>query len=150
MDDLLRQAYERRERLRRELATVDSFIAGYEQLANPPSESIRSNYEFKLEAPEASQGRRVRTPDLTALFDATERTILEAGRPLSRSELLRKLEQQGFTFPGADRVKVFGTNLWRSRRFTSLKGLGYWPEAHPLPAGYDSAEQRPSMLKSND
>ncbi|MDB5694866.1 MAG: hypothetical protein JWN21_409, partial [Sphingomonas bacterium] len=52
-----------------------------------------------------------------------------------------------FSFPGTDKVKVFGTNLWRSGRFVSLKGLGYWPEAHPLPAEYRSAEQRSSMLK---
>lgn len=146
MDDLLRQAYERRERLRRQLAAVDAFIANYEEATPAPVQSTPSNYELNLNAA-ASRGRRVRTPDLGALIGAAEATILEAGKPLSRSELLRRLEKQGFSFPGTDKVKVFGTNLWRSRRFVSLKGLGYWPEAHPLPAGYRTAEQRQSMLK---
>ncbi|UUL81897.1 hypothetical protein [Sphingomonas qomolangmaensis] len=150
MDDLLRQAYERRERLRRELAALDVFIANSESIASGPSPDTRANYEFRLEPPSASRGRAVRTPNLNKLYEAAEQTILQAGKPLSRSELLKRLEQQGFSFPGTDKVKVFGTNLWRSRRFISLKGFGYWPETHPLPAAYGNAEPRASMLKANE
>ena len=146
MDDLLRQAYERRERLRKQLTAVEEFIANYEEATPPRAQGTPANYELNLSAA-VSRGRRVRTPDLDALIEAAEATILAAERPLPRSELLRRLEQQGFVFPGTDKVKVFGTNLWRSRRFVSLKGLGYWPEAHPLPARYRTAEQRLSMLK---
>jgi hypothetical protein len=146
MDDLLRQAYERRERLRKQLAALDSFIANYEEATPVPVPSTQANYELNLNAA-AYRGRRVRTPDLGPLIEAAEATILEAAKPLSRSELLRRLEKQGFSFPGTDKVKVFGTNLWRSRRFVSVKGVGYWPEAHPLPADYRAAEQRRSMLK---
>lgn len=148
MDDLLRQAYERRERLRRQLAAVDAFIADYEEVVPASAPATLPNYEFDLTPPLPSRGRKVRTPNLAALFEAAEMTIREAGKPLSRTELLRKLEQQGFSFPGTDKVKVFGTNIWRSKRFVSLKGFGYWPKATPLPAGYHTADQRSSTLTS--
>lgn len=146
MDDFLRQAYDRRDRLREQLAAVDEFIAKFEQMQPSARSGTQSNYELQLEGT-PMRGRGTRTPNLDAVFDATEAMILEAGKPLSRSELLHRLEAQGFKFPGTDKVKVFGTNLWRSRRFVSLKGLGYWPEAHPLPSAYRTAEQRASMLK---
>jgi len=147
MDELLRQAYERRERLRRELTLVDNLISEYEQLESKAPVANSGNYELSFEGRPTRGRTRTSTTDLTAIFDAAEAMIMEAGKPLSRSELLDRLEARGFQFPGTDKVKVFGTNLWRSRRFLSLKGLGYWPEAHPLPAAYRTAEQRPSMLK---
>lgn len=150
MDDFLRLAYERRERLRRELTAVENLIAEHERLESSTRPVMASNYELPLLP--ARNARRQRSPaaDMTALFDAVERTILEEGKPLSRSELIEKLEAKGFKFGGTDRIKVFGTNLWRSRRFVSLKGIGYWPEAHPLPAYYSGIEQRSSMLRTEE
>lgn len=147
MDELLRQAYERRERLRRELALVDNLISDYERLESTAAATSSENYELSFDSRSTRGRSRTSAADLTAIYKAAEALILKAGKPLSRSDLLRRLEANGFQFPGRDKVKVFGTNLWRSKRFVSLKGLGYWPEAHPLPAAYQSAEQRPSMLK---
>ncbi len=148
MDDFLRLAYDRRERLRRELAAVENLIAEHERLESRTRTASSPNYELPLKTDRRVRARQSPTGLLDALFSAAERTILEAGKPLSRSELIARLEQDGFDFPGADRIKVFGTNLWRSRRFVSLKGFGYWPEAHPLPAQYKEVEQRASMLRS--
>jgi hypothetical protein len=147
MDDFLRLAYERRERLRRELSAVEHLIAEHERLESATHKSTQQNYELALDLSKRSRaGSRVKG-STDGLFDAAERVILREGRPLSRSELMDRLQDEGFTFPGTDKVKVFGTNLWRSRRFVSLKGIGYWPEAHKLPAQYQSAEHRESMLR---
>lgn len=148
MDEFLRLAYERRERLRRELAIVETMIAEHERLESSTLKGTPKNYELPLESKLPARRARSSSASMDAVFDASEREILKEGRPLSRSELIERLEPQGFSFPGGDRVKVFGTNLWRSRRFISLKGIGYWPDAHPLPAAYRSAEQRTSMLKN--
>lgn len=146
MDELLRLAYERRERLRRELALVENLITEHERLESSTRRMASDNYQLEL-VPPSSPKRRRAAVDNSALFDAAERLILAEGKPLSRSQLMTRLERDGFEFPGTDKAKVFGTNLWRSRRFISLKGLGYWPEAHPLPAVYRDIEQRSSMLK---
>lgn len=146
MDEFLRLAYERRERLRRELALVENLITEHERLESSTRRVPSDNYQLELMPPSSSKRRRVAV-DNSALFDAAERLILAEGKPLSRSQLMTRLERDGFEFPGTDKAKVFGTNLWRSRRFISLKGLGYWPEAHPLPAAYRDIEQRSSMLK---
>lgn len=147
MDEFLRLAYERRERLRRELASVENLIAEHERLNAGSREAVRDNYELLLKPRKPTRRKRPSAAQLEAMFNAAEKTILQAGRPLSRGEIVQRLESEGFIFQGSDKVKVFGTNLWRSRRFVSLKGLGYWPEAHPLPDNFHNVEKRSSMLK---
>ena len=147
MDEFLRLAYERRERLRRELALVENLITEQERLESSTRRMSPDNYQLELTPASRPRRRRAAAVDNNALFDAAEQLILTEEKPLSRSQLMARLTRNGFEFPGTDKAKVFGTNLWRSRRFISLKGLGYWPEAHPLPAAYRDIEQRSSMLK---
>lgn len=137
MDVLLQQAYGRRDRLRQELATIEGFIRQYEALKSESRQS--TNLELPLEAAEISESgpKRQRT-DVSSVMIAAENAILQAGRPLSRSALLRTLEDQGFNLPGGDRAKVFGTNIWRSGKFLSIKGKGYWPKSHSLPSEFQS------------
>ncbi|WP_322965286.1 hypothetical protein [Sphingomonas fuzhouensis] len=150
MDELLRQAYERRERLRQELKLVENLIADYLRLeARTLNGAKPANYELSLEEPAATR-HRLTGAQLKNVMDAAEALIIEAGKPLSRSELMERLETQGFHFPGTDKTKVFGTNLWRSKRFLNLKGIGYWPKGAPLPAKYQSVEKRHSMLSDSD
>lgn len=52
---------------------------------------------------------------------------------MKRSELVATLETQGFNFPGKDKTKVFGTNIWRSGKFRAVDDKGYWPKDVPLP-----------------
>jgi len=46
---------------------------------------------------------------------------------MTRSELLRRLEHAGFVIEGRDKSKVLGTNIWRSKKFDTVEGQGYWP-----------------------
>jgi len=71
-------------------------------------------------------------------MDEAARLIVEAGRPLTRGELVTKLSSEGHKLDGTDKNKVLGTNLWRSGKFVNLKGAGYWPKGEPLPSKFDT------------
>jgi hypothetical protein len=69
-----------------------------------------------------------------------EAVIREAGKPLTRGNLLKKLDQRGTPVGGeADRAKNMGTIMWRLKdQFINLPGYGYWIKGEPCPAaGYD-------------
>ncbi|BDA86362.1 hypothetical protein Sa4125_39040 [Aureimonas sp. SA4125] len=64
--------------------------------------------------------------------------ILNAGRPLTRGELLRKFDEEGIPIVGRDRAKVLGTTIWRLDRDDGRPAFnntprGYWPSDVPLP-----------------
>ena len=52
---------------------------------------------------------------------------------MKRGELVKRLLDQGYSLPGRDKNKVFGTNLWRSGKFRAVDGEGYWPKDVVLP-----------------
>ncbi|WP_380873668.1 hypothetical protein ACFB49_43030 [Sphingomonas sp. DBB INV C78] len=154
MDDLLKKAKEHRQRAiqqRDELSSIirslDEFIAAFEKAAagrkyrgDPGSALIQAD----LFSGFVSRAERVQ--HVARMMDAAEELIITAQRPLTRSELLSELERRGFQVEGADKSKVLGTNLWRSKRFDNLKGAGYWPKGTPLPEAFANLRPRPSML----
>lgn len=144
MDDLLQRAIDHRERLRAELEAVERFIASYAPLKEKPPE-IRSTDLFSAQAPERKSKAEHRAMVQAMMIDAAI-MMLDAGRPLTRSELVDRLEAAGYELEGADKSKVLGTNLWRSKKFINIKGVGYWPKRTPIPAAYASRERRKSML----
>jgi hypothetical protein len=144
MDELLQRALERREQLRNELAAVERFIQSYAPLKERAA--VVQHADLFSNLPPKSGRRRGRAKEIASAMDAAEAMILEAGRPLTRSTLLRKLEEAGHEIEGGDKSKVLGTNLWRSKRFYNLAGAGYWPRSVPLPREFHAKERRPSML----
>lgn len=147
MSDLLRSALMRREALKRELATVEEFILSYTQASDRLDLTAGTGDLFPEHKPARRRGRRQTHAEAVArMMDDAEQLIVRAGRPLTRSELLKLLTERGHTIEGGDKSKVLGTNLWRSRRFYNLKGAGYWPINRPIPEPYRSREPRPSML----
>ncbi len=74
-----------------------------------------------------------------AKFEAnTKRIIQAAGRPLQRSEIVRRLSQMGKPMAGKDPLGTAGMMLWRAREtFINIRGAGYWLRDRPCPAvGY--------------
>ncbi|HLY46130.1 MAG TPA: hypothetical protein VKQ73_11165 [Stellaceae bacterium] len=67
-----------------------------------------------------------------------KRAIEEAGRPITRTQILRWLQANGTPVPGTDPSKTAGTKLWRARdKFVNIRGAGYWFRDQPCPAvGY--------------
>lgn len=146
MDDLLQKAIERRDFLRRELAAVETFIHSYSTLLNAGSETPLFEQQELWFTPPSSRSRADRAEAVAAMMDDAEKFILDAGRPLTRGQLLAKLEEAGHLIEGGDKSKVLGTNLWRSRRFHNIRGVGYWPKKTPIPEQFRHFVIRDTML----
>ena len=129
--DILDKLLKRRAEITKEADGLDTLIALYKgSLSRPRSESVSADQLSFYDAPST---RAIRNAEKARAIDAARRLILANNRPMRRGEIVEALEEQGFHLPGADRVKVFGTNLWRSGKFRSVEDEGYWPKDTPLP-----------------
>lgn len=147
MDALLEQALQRREQLRAELEAIDRFIHSYSAVREGRRMEVSNADLFRAVEPRTVTGRAARSAAVNAAMKDAVGIILEAGRPLSRSEVLRRLEERGHVLEGGDKSKVLGTNLWRSGLFLNLKGAGYWPKSTPLPNQYADLSPRDSLFE---
>lgn len=151
MDELLQRALERQKTLREELEILDKFIRSYvETREKPDRRGSNADLFDPINPPSRRATRAKRAALIAAMMDDAERLILEAGRPLTRSALLKELTALGHEIEGTDKSKVLGTNIWRSKRFHNLKGSGYWPTSAPIPPAFANLPQRPSMLLDDD
>lgn len=75
--------------------------------------------------------KRGRPAEIVAII---ERIIREAGRPLTRGEIVEALEQRDVHIPAEDKQRYIGTIAWRHKSvFGNVGGLGYWLTGEPLP-----------------
>lgn len=121
-----------REKLAQDLAKVDAAILALKDL---------SGFDFDGEPePTAAPRSKERSRNILKpkeIADRAREVILEARRPLVRSELLELLEAKGVLFDGSDKSKNLGTIMWRFQdRFVQLKGHGYWPKDVDLTGVY--------------
>jgi pyridoxine/pyridoxamine 5'-phosphate oxidase len=127
--ELLANLLKRREELRMESEALDRLIDTYRALAvlkhEPPAE--------QLALWSGARSRKARSDYVAEMLAEARRLIVAEGRPLTRSELLRRLEAEGFVIDGTDKRKVLGTNIWRSKKFNHIEGKGYWPKDVPIP-----------------
>ena len=164
MDKAVENALARRAQLRRELEEIEGFLALYDRfkslgsaqatlgiiapatvapVAGPaPSfasidleneDSGGAKEEQSSPSPPQVAGKGLSREELRPHIEAI---IREAGRPLTRGNLLRKLDQRGTPVGGqADRAKNMGTIMWRLKEhFVNLPGYGYWLKDVPYPA----------------
>ena len=125
------KALKRKEELRLESNALENLINAYSGLMHLAADPVPP----QLNLWQAQRSRRARTAYVGELMGEIKRMIVAEGRPLTRSELLRRLEAQGQVIEGGDKAKVLGTNIWRSREFTHVEGRGYWPKDLALPPG---------------
>jgi hypothetical protein len=136
MNELIAKALERKAELLRELEAINNLINALSpanRAITPPSDS---STQLKLWEAESTQ-RVSKRDELKLVLDEVEALILAAGTPLTRGQLVPALTSRGFKLDGADRNKVLGTNIWRSKRFVNLPGFGYWPKGVPIPVRSD-------------
>lgn len=140
MSELLKHALTERKRLQAELDALSQFIRGLEKLVdeNGPSQLALFSHQ--------KSSRAAASAAVTAMLDDAANIIVGSGRPMTRSDLVERLMKVGHRVHGADKNKVFGTNVWRSGRFLNLKGLGYWPKSTPLPLHLDTIEIRSTIV----
>lgn len=154
MDSAVFNAMKRREELREELGEVERFLKLYNKFKTSASpvqtalelhgvnierdgEQTESGEPQVEEVTVAAPPRRGWTREM--LRPQIRSTILAAGRPLTRTAILKALDERDIPVGGSDRSKNMGTILWRlNGDFVSLEGFGYWPRNEPYPpAGYD-------------
>lgn len=126
--ELLDIALKRKDELLLESNALDSLIETYKKLAE--FEEKRNPAQMDLWSGQRTKAGK--SSYLAALLAEVHRLIIASGRPLKRSELVRKLEAGGHTIEGKDKPKVLGTNIWRSKQFIHIDGKGYWPKDTPL------------------
>lgn len=144
MNELLQKAMERRDALRRELEAIEGFILALSAQEAAASSRSKSRHLDLFEP--RQQTRAERAAAVSAMMDDAEQMILREGRPLTRFQLLERLERAGHQIEGGDKSKVLGTNLWRSKRFHNIQGAGYWPKSRPVPQHLSDLPLRNSSL----
>lgn len=127
---LLSKATRRKRELRLELEALERLISDYQRIQDLRDDDPDAD-QFHLW--HGGSRRALKSDEVTAMLDETRRIILNQGRPMKRGELVRQLQVRGFKIAGADKNKVFGTNVWRSRKFDHIAGRGYWPKDVDLP-----------------
>jgi reverse gyrase len=130
--DLISKLLKRRDELRSESEALDKLIETYRQLALFEKEDDLE----QLDLWKGNRSRRARSAYVAEMMAAARRHILAEGRPLTRSELLQRLETDGYVVDGGDKSKVLGTNLWRSGQFQHVGKKGYWPQGTPIPRNF--------------
>jgi len=131
--EILDKLLERRSFLIKELSTLDSLIGVYKGLwGGGDAESLP---EEQLNLYQWPSSRAAQAAEIARAIDAARKIIIQNQRPMKRNELVKELENQGYSFPGKDKNKVFGTNIWRSGKFRTVEDKGYWPKDVPFPKG---------------
>lgn len=132
-DAVYASALKRHKEIALELEALTTFIESYERLM-----ALRGSMDqHGLDQPNLfgkTSRRAVRAEKIAEMIDAARRIVISEKRPMKRGELRQRLENLGFEIVGADKNKVFGTNLWRSGKFRMIEGQGYWPIDAELPS----------------
>jgi hypothetical protein len=131
---------EHHNKLQAELGQIDHFIRMWHDMAGirPPAE-----LEQKRVEPPAEGGKRIRpkNPPREFVAETCVNYIREAERPLSRAELLDRLQKDGIIIRGKDPAMVLSTMLWRSKDIIRrLPEGGYWLVDQPSPLERDLAD----------
>jgi reverse gyrase len=127
--DLVSKLLKRREELRLESEALDNLIRTYQQLMM--LEKVEDPEQLKLWRGE--RPRHAKSAYVAEVMSEVRRITIGEARPMTRSELVRRLELEGYVLDGRDKSKVLGTNIWRSEQFNHIEGQGYWPKDVPLP-----------------
>jgi hypothetical protein len=151
MSTPLDKALTRLAELQREVSELKQFIEMYQKLegvpnlalepsksASPGHELTGNNTRSYANQPGDNQrkpARKDRLPGASPreIAEIMERVIREAGRPLSRGEIVEALERRDVEIPAKDKPRYVGTIAWRNKgTFLNIDGRGYWLRNVPL------------------
>lgn len=133
MDEILAKALKEREHLRERLAELEAFLAVYQRLSGSNVEQSTSK-EIGDKSQTISDAVRKNTGGPGRLADAAEEVIRAAGRPMTRGQIVERIEATGIGIPSEDKARYLGTILWRQKnRFINVEGEGYWLKGEPIP-----------------
>ncbi len=153
MANAIENARKRLAELRQEVAEIERFLEMYEafdtgtgmdhselhtaqtnaKIAGNISTELNSQVVDKIVDKIAGKRRR-RTTRPAEIVQIAERVIRDAGRPLTRGEIVEALERRDVEIPATDKPRYIGTIAWRNKgTFRNIEGLGYWLTEEPLP-----------------
>ena len=149
MANAIENARKRLSALRNQVAEIERFLEMYEAFdagtdadrgelrANPASAPLSGNIPTEsnsLVVDKSVEKRRRRGPRPAEIVQILERVIREAGRPLTRGEIVEALEHRDVEISAEDKHRYIGTIAWRNKSiFKNIEGLGYWLTGEPLP-----------------
>jgi hypothetical protein len=128
MDSAYANALKRKEELTNELRDVETFLSLYRRFQGPHRQE---NNPDSLPSPDDAFvsdgfGRNVRALRPPEIADLAERVIRGAGEPLTRAQIVERIENAGHVLNSDDKPRYVGTILWRQKeRFTNIPGQGY-------------------------
>lgn len=131
--EILDKALKRKRELLFELEALDRIIETCEKLLNT---TLMGDFSHEEEPSlfKPPSARAMHAEQVAKMIDAARRIVLAEKRPMQRGELRERVEVAlKFKVVGKDKNKVFGTNLWRSKKFLMIEGRGYWPIDEELP-----------------
>lgn len=139
MDRAYANALKRKEEIENELAKINSFLDLYRHFSGPEGEQIEPPPQESRGGgnKETTNPRASRFPKPPEIADMAERLIRGAGHPLTRAQIVERLETAGVELNSEDKPRYVGTILWREKdRFINIPGEGYTMEdmATPLQA----------------
>lgn len=132
--DVVEIARKKAAELEREAKELRQFIATYEALSGEKSgENAASIADTQPDHADnsgpqvADSPPRKRGDKPSRIVSAAISAVTERGEPMTRSQLVKALENEGLVIGGTDKNKNMGTILWRSKKFENVEGKGYWP-----------------------
>lgn len=131
MDSLLNEARLRRDKLKLELQALEEFIVSYER-----AQGIGVQPSEKVDLFSSALTRKAKAGLVEKQLEVARQAMLDADRPLNRREIYEAVLRAGLEVIGSDKLKVLGTNVWRSGKFVRVDQMGYWPKGVPVPTGY--------------
>ena len=139
--------------LKAEIARLEDFLSLYDELSQ---EGKRIRVEPAKEAGDISHAssRLNETPQNASVdksgtrhhrqrgdmrpadvAELMERVIREAGRPMTRGEIVEAFERRDVRIPFEDKARYIGTIAWRHKgMFRNIEGRGYWLSDTLLPS----------------
>ncbi len=157
-DPVLLRALATRDKLRRELQDVDTFLklysrfgdgsndAAFQQQQNQDTDksSTKENATDNL----AEQGTHL-NPGMrqVELIPFVRKLLLENGRPLLPLELATAIKTRGRSIGGTDEVNNLKSKLWRAKQeIVMISGAGYWP----IDVSCEAVSYEPPTINTND
>lgn len=144
-NEAYKNALAKRDQLQKELAKIDDFLSLYQQFESASNVVVESeklldskakNNEPALVAQRRKSGKKVKP---SVLKDIVKAVLREAGKPLSRREIIEGIETKNSTIPSKDKSGYIGSLLYRFRdEISSSHGSGYWFTGYEAPNSPDS------------
>jgi hypothetical protein len=149
MSHAIENARKRLAEFKRQVSELERFIQMYEELEGGTDAEQSDTHVRHLNGalignipvynvphsgdnvPRERRRKRGRPAEIVAIV---ERIIREAGRPLTRGEIVEALEHRDVDIPASDKQRYIGTIAWRHKSVVgNVGGLGYWLTGEPLP-----------------